>query len=81
MKALKIFMAFILMMLIGFFAIGFSDTVATPDEYTAAYNQSANLSEVVNIADKGVYATMLILIIGMVLAAMLFMASMIKRRK
>ena len=81
MKALKIFMAFILMMLIGFFAIGFSDTVATPTAGTAAYNQSANLSKVVDLADTGIYSTMLILIVAMVLAAMIFMASMIKRRK
>ena len=81
MKALKIFMAFILMMLIGFFAIGFSDTVATPAVGTAAYNQSVNLSEVVSLSDTGIYSTMLILIVAMVLAAMIFMASMIKRRK
>ena len=81
MKALKIFMAFILMMLIGFFAIGFSDTVATPTAGTAAYNQSQNLSKVVDIADTGIFSTMLILVIAMVLVAVLFMVSMMKRRK
>ena len=81
MKALKIFMSFVLIMIIGFFAIGFSDTVQEPAVGTAAYNQSVNLSKVVSISDTGIYSVMLILIVAMVIAAMVFLASNLKRRR
>lgn len=81
MKAIQVFMAFMLMMIIGFFAIGFSDSVPTPTAGTAAYNQSQNLSKVVDLADTGINATMLILIAAMVFFAVIFMASALKRRR
>ncbi len=81
MKALKVFLAFMLMMIIGFFAIGFSSSVPAPVTGSAAYNQSVNLTKAIDISSTGVYAIMLILIVVMVLSAIIFMASNLKRRR
>ena len=80
MKALGIFLSFILIMILAFFTIGFTDSVPTPTAGTDAANQSDDLSQAVNISNSGLYATMLILIAAMVFSALLFMASIVTKR-
>lgn len=79
MKAFGIFIAFIAIMLIGFFAIGFASSVQAPTD-PAALQQYNNLSKTVTIASTGINATMLLLIFGMVIASVLFLVAMVKRR-
>lgn len=75
MKALGIFLAFMLMLIMGFFAVGFTDTVAQPTAGTAAANQYNNLTQAVTISSNGLYAVLLVLIAAMVISAVLFLGS------
>jgi len=81
MKAMGIFLSFILIMILAFYAIGFSDSVVEPTPGTDAANQYDNLSTAVTISNSGLYAVMLILIAAMVFSAILFMAAVLKKRR
>jgi len=69
-KTINMFIAFVAIMIIAFFAIGFTSTVQAPTNATelAQYN---NLSKTVDIADTGINSTLLLIIIGMVFSAIL----------
>lgn len=79
-KTLGIFMAFIAIMIIGFFAVGFAGSVAAPTDATALA-QYNNLSNATEIASTGLNATMVFLVIAMVFSAMILFASSLKRRR
>ena len=76
---MKIFLGFIAILIISFFAIGFVSGVDAPTDATALA-QYNNLTEVVGIADTGMNATLLILIAAMAITACLFMIGMVKKR-
>ena len=80
MKALGIFLAFMLMLILGFFAVGFTDSVTPPTAGTTAGNQYANLTQAMTISNTGLYAVMLILIMAMVFASLLFICSMVFKK-
>ena len=78
MKGLGIFLSFVFIMLIGFFLIGFTDSVAAPTS-GAALTQYNNMSQAVSIANTGLNATMLILIAAMCFTAVLFMMTALSK--
>ncbi len=80
MKALGIFMGFVFIMVIGFFLVGFTNSVTVPTE-GAALNQYNNLTQAVTISNTGIYATMIILIASMAFTAVIFMMNSVKRRR
>ncbi len=80
MKAIGIFMGFVFIMVIGYFLVGFTDSVAEPTE-GAALNQYNNLNQAVTVSNAGIYTTMIILIAAMVFTAVLFMMNAVKRRR
>lgn len=79
-KTLSIFMAFITIFIIGFFTIGFAGSVNAPTNATALA-QYNNLSDATEISATGLNATMIVIIAAMVLSAVMFFASMLKRRR
>lgn len=81
MQTMKIFLAFILIMILGFFAVGFSSSVTPPTAGTDAANQYANLTQAVGIANNGTYAVLLILILAMVFSGVVFLMSSLKTRR
>lgn len=80
MKAIGIFMSFVFIMVIGFFLVGFTDSVQAPVS-GEALNQYNNLTQAVTISSSGLYATMIILVAAMVFAAVLFMMTSLKKRR
>lgn len=80
MKALGIFLTFILIFILGFYAVGFADSIEEPTAGTDAANQYNNLTQAVTISSDGLYATLLILTAAMVIAALMFLAASVKRR-
>ncbi len=80
MKGMGIFFSMIMIMVIGFFAIGFSDSVAAPAP-GAALNQYNNLSTATTLAGNGMWATMIILVAAMLFAAIIYMAGTLKKRR
>lgn len=78
-KTMSMFIAFIAIMIIAFFAIGFTSTVQAPTNATqlAQYNNLTNATE---IASSGVTATMLLLILAMVMTAIVALITILKRR-
>jgi LPXTG-motif cell wall-anchored protein len=78
-KTMNMFIAFVAIFVIAFFAIGFTSTVQAPTNATALA-QYQNLTETVEIADTGINATLLLLIIGMVIAAIVGAFGLSKRR-
>jgi len=79
MNTMKIFLAFILILVLGFFAVGFSSSIAAPDPATTAGQQYTNLSVATGIAGSGMTAVMLILILAMVISALFFVVKMVKK--
>jgi len=79
MKALGIFLSFILIMILAFFTIGFTDSVPTPTAGTDAANQSEDLSQAVNISNSGLYAPCLSDCCNGILR-LLFMASIVTKK-
>lgn len=79
-QTLGIFMAFITIFIIGFFAVGFAGSVNAPTNATALA-QYNNLTNATTIASTGLNGTMLILIAAMAISAMFFFASMLKKRR
>lgn len=79
-QVLSLFVAFITIMLIGFFAVGFADSVDAPTNATALA-QYNNLSDATEISGVGVYSAMLLIAITMVISAMFLFASTLKRRR
>lgn len=77
---MQIFMAFILLMILSFFAVGFTDSVPTPTNATAL-SQYNNLSNVTGIAASGFSAVMLILTGAMVMSALLFMYYIVMKKR
>ncbi len=80
MKGLGIFLSFVFIMLIGFFLVGFTDSMDAPTSGDAL-NQYNNLTEAVSIANTGLNATMLVLIATMAFTAVLFMISTLTKRR
>lgn len=79
-KTMSIFMAFIAIFIIGFFAIGFAGSVEAPTNATALA-QYNNLSEAVGISSTGLNAVMLLLILAMVISAMMILYGSVKHRR
>ncbi len=79
MNTMKIFLAFVLILVIGFFAVGFSSSIAAPDPTTAAGQQYTNLSVATGIAGGGMTAVMLILLLAMIISGLFFLAKMVKK--
>jgi len=75
---LSIFLMFIFIMIIAFFAIGFADSIGEPTDATALA-QYNNLSQVTEISNTGIQSTMLLLIIALVISAMFFVSKMVKK--
>lgn len=68
-KSVNLFLAFVFILLIAFFAVGFTSTVTAPNNTTTAGQQYENLSQTVSIADTGINAGILLIVIAFVLAA------------
>ena len=81
MKAMGIFLAFMLMFILGIFAVGFTSGITEPTAGTTAGNQYANLTKVISISNSGLYAVLLILIAAMLISAVLYLGSSITRKK
>lgn len=67
-KTLNIFIAFVAIIIIGFFMIGYSSSVQAPTNQTAL-NQYNNLTNATEISAAGIEGTLLLLIIAMVFVA------------
>ncbi len=80
MKAIGIFMGFIFIMVIGYYLVGFTDSVEEPSS-GAALNQYNNLTKAVTISNTGMYATMIVLIAAMAFTAVMFMMNSVGKRK
>ena len=80
MKAMGLFISFIAIMIIAFFAIGFSATITPPSNTTAAGQQYENLSKAVSLADTGLQGFYLLIIAAMVLTAAMFMYGSMRKR-
>ena len=78
-KTMNLFIVFVAILVIAFFAIGFSATITAPSNTTAAGQQYENLTQAVEISNTGLTAALLLVIIGMVLAAV-YAAFSSKRR-
>jgi hypothetical protein len=79
MNTMNLFLGFVLILVIGFFAVGFTSSIAAPDPTTAAGQQYTNLSVATGIAGGGMTAVMLILVLAMVISALFFVAKMVKK--
>ncbi len=79
-KTMSIFIAFIAIFIIGFFAIGFAGSVEAPTDATALA-QYNNLTEAVEISSTGLNAVMLLLILAMVISAMILLYGATKHRR
>jgi len=75
-----IFLAFVLVTIIGFFAVGFMSSVTEPTAGTQAAYQYDNLTKAVEISNTGMYSLMLILAMAMAISAILFLIFTIKKR-
>lgn len=69
MKAIGLFISFLMVLIIGFYAIGFSATITAPNNTTAAGQQYANLTKATDLANSGMQGFMLLLIGAMLLSA------------
>jgi len=79
-KTMNMFIAFVAIFVIAFFAVGFTSTVQAPtNNTTAAYQQYQNLTDTVEIADVGINSTLLLLIVGMIIAAIVGAFQLSKR--
>lgn len=74
---MSIFLMFIFMIIIAFFAIGFMDSIGEPTDATALA-QYNNLSQVTDISSAGIEGTILLLIIALVISAMYFVSKAVK---
>ena len=79
MNTMKLFLAFVIILVIGFFAVGFTGSVTAPAANTTAGQQYTNLSMATGIAATGMNAVLLVLILAMVVSALFFLAKMVKR--
>lgn len=79
-QTLSLFMAFITIFIIAFFAIGFAGSVDAPTDATALA-QYNNLSEAVEVSSTGLNAVMLLLILAMVISAMILLYASTKHRR
>lgn len=79
-KTINMFIAFVAIMVIAFFAIGFVSTVTPPTNATelAQYN---NLSNATDIASTGVTSTMILIVLGMVISAIVMTMAIVKKRR
>lgn len=80
MKFAGVFIIFIMMMILAYFAVGVSSSVAAPNSTTAAGQQYDNLSKAVSIANTGMYGTFLIVMGIMVFSALGVLIFSIKKR-
>jgi len=78
-KTMNMFIAFVAIFVIAFFAIGFTSTVVEPNSTTAAGQQYQNLTNTTDIASTGINATLLLLLVGMVIAAIVGAFQLSKR--
>ena len=66
---LSIFIAFVAMFVIAFFAVGFDSTVQAPNTTTLAGQQYANLTNsTVPLVDTGVNATLILVAFALVMS-------------
>ena len=68
-KSINLFLAFVFILIIAFYAVGFTSTISAPNNTTSAGQQYENLSHTVAIADTGINAGLLLIIVAFVLAA------------
>lgn len=73
-KFIGLMLTFFMMLVIAFFAIGYSSTVVAPDNSTAAGKQYENLSTATEISFTGINAVLLLFIIGIVVTAIILLA-------
>jgi hypothetical protein len=78
-KTIGLLIAFVFVMIIGMYAVSFTSTVQAPDANTTAGQQYDNLSSTIGIANSGINAVMLLLILGMVISAIIIMITISKR--
>ena len=77
---LKLFISFMAILVIAFFAIGFTSTVQAPTNQTAL-NQYNNLTQATAIAGTGLNATVILLMAAMVFSALAVFYYSIKRKR
>lgn len=74
---LGIFLTFIFIFIIAFFAIGFTDSIGEPTNATALA-QYNNLSQVTEISSVGIQSTLLLIILALVFSAVFFLINVVK---
>lgn len=77
-KFIGLMLTFFMMLVIAFFAIGYSSTVDAPDNSTAAGQQYENLTKTTDITFTGINAVLLLFIIGIVITAIILLAKAVK---
>jgi len=78
-KTVNLFLGFVFILIIAFYAVGFTSTISTPDNTTAAGQQYDNLSITVSIADTGINAGLLLIVVAFVLSAVYLISYATKR--
>ncbi|MCZ7363034.1 MAG: hypothetical protein O8C58_06850 [Candidatus Methanoperedens sp.] len=74
-----IFLSLIFILIIGFFAVGFTSSVAAPTDATALA-QYNNLSKATGIAAAGMNATTLIITAALLFSGIAFMLHMMRKK-
>lgn len=81
MKVMGYFIAFIAILVLSYFAIGFTSSVTAPANNTTAGNQYQNLTKVTDMANTGLQGTLLLVIGAMVLSGFGFFYYSINKRR
>lgn len=81
MKLMGYFIAFIAILVLSYFAVGFTSSITPPATGTTAGNQYANLTNVTGIASTGLQGTLLLVIGAMLLSGFGFFYYSINRRQ
>jgi len=79
-KTINLFFGFVILLILAFYAVGFTNTVSAPNNTTAAGQQYANLTSTVTMADIGINAALLLIITAFVLSAIAVLMYSMKRR-
>lgn len=78
-KTIGLVMAFVFIMIMAMYAVSFTSTVQAPSNTTAEGQQYVNLTSTIAVANSGINAVMLLLVLGMVMAAIMVMTTISKR--
>jgi len=77
-KFIGLILSFFIILIIAFFAIGYTSTVVAPDPATAAGQQYTNLSDTASITFTGINGVLLLFIVGIVITAIILIAKAVK---